>query len=248
MFERYTEPARRVIFFGRFEASQYGSTTIETEHLLLGLIREDKSLFRRVLPDSVPVMSIRERINRQIEIAPKISTSIDLPLSEECKRILAYTAEEAETLKQTHIGTSHILLGILRENSCGAARVLSESGLDLKSVREEILRKPPLSAENLADAIISSLEHSTIAHTPLPSAGVVPDAETAKRIAVAVWLPRVSNVPDGRILVQNATLVFGVWLVTGSYAPDNNPITSLAAFIQKEDGKILRLHMEKLDS
>ena len=59
MFERFTESARRVIFFGRYEASQFGSTTIETEHLLLGLIREDKSLIKRFLGNQSPIESIR---------------------------------------------------------------------------------------------------------------------------------------------------------------------------------------------
>ena len=96
MFERYTERARRVIFFARYEASQFGSTTIETEHLLLGLIREDKNLTNRFLRNSSSIESIRKEIEGRTTIREKVSTSIDLPLSNECKRILAYAAEEAE--------------------------------------------------------------------------------------------------------------------------------------------------------
>src|SRR5216117_1057244 len=103
MFERYTDPARRVIFFARYEASQYGSATIETEHFLLGLVREDKFLIRLFFPDSASWESIRERIDQRVEIRKKTSTSIDLPLSDECKRILAHSAREAETLKDRHI-------------------------------------------------------------------------------------------------------------------------------------------------
>ena len=62
MFERYTERARRVIFFARYEASQFGSTTIETEHLLLGLIREDKNLTNRFLRNHSSIESIRKEI------------------------------------------------------------------------------------------------------------------------------------------------------------------------------------------
>ena len=118
MFERYTERARRVIFFARYEASQFGSTTIETEHLLLGLIREDKNLTNRFLRNHSSIESIRKEIEGRTTIREKVSTSIDLPLSNECKRILAYAAEEAERLNHRHIGTEHLLLGILREEKC----------------------------------------------------------------------------------------------------------------------------------
>ena len=68
-----------------------------------------------------------------------MSTSIDLPLSDECKRILAYAAEEAERLNHRHIGTEHLLLGILREEKCLAAKILQERGLRLNTIREELL-------------------------------------------------------------------------------------------------------------
>jgi len=105
MFERYTEKARRVIFFARYEASQFGSPCIETEHLLLGLLREDKVLTNRFLRSSAAVESIRKQIEAQTTMREKVSTSVDLPLSHECKRVLAYGAEEAERLNHKHIGT-----------------------------------------------------------------------------------------------------------------------------------------------
>ena len=115
MFERYTEKARRVIFFARYEASQFGSPYIETEHLLLGLLREDKALTNRFLRSHASVESIRKQIEGHTTIREKVSTSVDLPLSNECKRVLAYAAEEAERLSHKHIGTEHLLLGLLRE-------------------------------------------------------------------------------------------------------------------------------------
>src|SRR6266705_5171053 len=98
MFERYTEKARRVIFFGRYEASQFGSPYIETEHLLLGLLREDKGLADTFLHSHGAVESIRKQVEGQTAIREKVATSTDLPLSNECKRILAYAAEEADKL------------------------------------------------------------------------------------------------------------------------------------------------------
>ena len=132
MFERYTEKARRVIFFARYEASQFGSPYIETEHLLLGLLREDKALTNRFLRSHASVESIRKQIEGHTTIREKVSTSVDLPLSNECKRVLAYAAEEAERLSHKHIGTEHLLLGLLREEKCFATEILHERGLRLE--------------------------------------------------------------------------------------------------------------------
>jgi ATP-dependent Clp protease ATP-binding subunit ClpC len=140
MFERYTEKARRVIFFARYEASQFGSPYIETEHLLLGLLREDKALTNRFLRSHASVESIRKQIEQRTIVREKVSTSVDLPLSNECKRVLAYAAEEAERLSHKHIGTEHLLLGLLREEKCFAAEILTERGLRLSAIREELQR------------------------------------------------------------------------------------------------------------
>src|ERR1041385_3103086 len=114
MFERYTEKARRVVFFARYEASQFGSPYIEAEHLLLGLVREDKALSHRFLRGPGHVESIRKQIEEHTIVREKVPTSVDLPLSNEGKRILAYAAEEAERLAHQHIGPEPLLLGLLR--------------------------------------------------------------------------------------------------------------------------------------
>src|SRR6476661_7159601 len=115
MFERYTEKARRVIFFARYEASQVGSPYIETEHLLLGLLREDKALTHRFLRGHGAGEAIRKQIDDHTIVREKVSTSVDLPVSEEAKRVLVHAGEEAERLSHKHIGTEHLLLGLLRE-------------------------------------------------------------------------------------------------------------------------------------
>ncbi len=140
MFERYTEKARRVIFFARYEASQYGSPYIETEHLLLGLLREDKALANRFLRTHGSIESIRKEIEARITVRERISTSVEVPLSQECKRILNYAAEEAERLGHKHVGTEHLLLGVLREEKSFGAEILLERGLRLSTVREELAR------------------------------------------------------------------------------------------------------------
>ena len=142
MFERYTEKARRVIFFARYEASQFGSPYIETEHLLLGLLREDRALTNRFLRSHASVESIRKQIEGHTTAREKTSTSVDLPLSNESKRVLAYAGEEAERLANKHIGTEHLLLGLLHEEGCYPAQILMERGLRLSQVREELGRQP----------------------------------------------------------------------------------------------------------
>jgi ATP-dependent Clp protease ATP-binding subunit ClpA len=245
MFERFTEAARRVIFFARYEASQYGSTTIETEHFLLGLFREDTT-FRQLLPDSAHKMSIREQINRRVETRPKVSTSSDLPLSDECKRILAHSAKEAESLKHSRIGPVHLLLGILCEENCAAAKVLKALGLELDATREKVSQYPATLESSQAGTQGHSLKGPQIPHTPLPAAGIVPDAETALMIAQAVWRARLEAPLEGATAL-NAVLMHGVWLVIGTHTV-NNAAVVLTAFIQKEDGKILRIHQDSAAS
>ena len=140
MFERYTEKARRVIFYARDEASQFGSPYIESEHMLIAVMREDKALMNRFLPADTSFELIFKQIHNQTPVREKISTSVDLPLSNECKRALAYAAEEAQRLSHQHIGTEHLLLGLLREEKSFAAEILQERGLQLRAVREELQR------------------------------------------------------------------------------------------------------------
>ncbi len=135
MFERFTEKARRIIFFARYEASLFGSPFIETEHLLLGICREASAILSRLTTVENAYASIRSQIEWRTPIRPGVSTSVDLPLSNECKRALAYAAEEADALAHKHIGAEHLLLGLLREKGCYAAELLSEHGITLESAR-----------------------------------------------------------------------------------------------------------------
>jgi len=141
MFERYTERARRVLFFARYEATQLGSMSIETEHLLLGLIREGKGLTSRIFARShLSLESIRKEIEGRTIFREKVSTSVDIPFSADTKRVLQFAAEEADRLLHTYIGTEHLLLGILREERSVAASILYEKGMRLASVREDIVQ------------------------------------------------------------------------------------------------------------
>lgn len=139
MFERYTEKARRSIFFARYEASQFGSAEIDTEHLLLGLFREDHGLLG--LGPELPVEAIRKRIASARPGGEKISTSIDLPLSQACKLALAQGAEEAQKFGDEHIRTAHLLIGLL-DQECFAAQMLREFGWAVDTLRLAVAASP----------------------------------------------------------------------------------------------------------
>ena len=152
MFERYTEKARRVIFFARYEASQFGAPAIEPEHLLLGLMREDKTLTGRFFPRAqITIEAIRREIEGRTLLRERIPTSVELPLAPETKRVLHYSHEESDRLQHRHIGTEHLLLGLLREERSMAAQILFERGLRLNAVREEIARQSGADARHRKD-------------------------------------------------------------------------------------------------
>jgi ATP-dependent Clp protease ATP-binding subunit ClpA len=222
MFERYTERARRVIFFARYEASQFGSHAIETEHLLIGLLREDRNLNRFLLGEKGE--SIRAEIEARATLREKVPTSIDMPLSEECRRILAYAAEEAVRLNHLHIGTEHLLLGILREEKGMAAEILRGHGLRLTAIREELTRSVVGKVRTLSK---------------FPEAGCVPDADTAIRIAEAVWVPMHGLETVNAQKPFRAELEGVLWTVSGSNSADKGH--TLLAVVSKVNGTIVRL-------
>jgi ATP-dependent Clp protease ATP-binding subunit ClpC len=142
MFERYTEKARRVIFFARYEALQYGSRTIGPEHVLLGLMREDKTISGRFFPyrSALTVDRVRHEVESRIVLRDRMPQSTELHLAAETKRILAFAFEESQRMKTRHIGTEHLLLGILREERSIASEILYTNGVHLQTVREDVAR------------------------------------------------------------------------------------------------------------
>jgi ATP-dependent Clp protease ATP-binding subunit ClpA len=140
MFERYTEKARRVFFFARYEASQFGASQIEAEHILLGMLREDKQIAARFFPRGFPGLAlIRRKIEDRGVVDSRVTVSnVDLPLSAEAKRVLTYAAQESEKLGHRHIGTEHLLLGLLIEEGTIAFKLLTEVGVVLYDVRKVI--------------------------------------------------------------------------------------------------------------
>ena len=141
MFERYTEQARRALFFARYEAFQRGSPEIGTEHLLLALFRDEQSVTARVFArGGLSLAEVQRQVDdRTSQLAP-LSESSEAPFSSDAKRVLHCAAQEADRLLHSRIGTEHLLLGLLREERCTGATILNGRGLRLATVRDQIVQ------------------------------------------------------------------------------------------------------------
>src|SRR5688500_17518372 len=137
MFEKYNEKARRALFFARYEASKLGSRVIESEHILLGILREGEEtvteIFRRL---QAKPEDVRREIEGERMFVERISSTAELPLSEESKKILAYASHEADSMLHPYVGTEHLLIGLLRVDGCVGGRLQTARGLHLYGVRE----------------------------------------------------------------------------------------------------------------
>jgi ATP-dependent Clp protease ATP-binding subunit ClpC len=137
MFGQYTEQARRVVFFARYEASCQSAEKISTAHLLLGLIREGGSRAEAVGSLKENEVQIRTALGipTSADKPDKASLMWDMPLSDNSKMVLAYAADEANLDHEYWIETDHLLRGILRfPNEATAA--LQSISLDLNKARE----------------------------------------------------------------------------------------------------------------
>jgi ATP-dependent Clp protease ATP-binding subunit ClpC len=138
MFEKFTEKAKRILFLARYEASQQGSKVIGTEHILLGLLKEGEETTRELFTRAnVSMDLLQAELERRNPPREKLSTSVEIPFSEETKKALQFAEEEAERLMHPHIGTEHLLLGVLRLEDSVAGRMLAERGMRLFAVRED---------------------------------------------------------------------------------------------------------------
>jgi ATP-dependent Clp protease ATP-binding subunit ClpC len=138
MFQKFTEKAKRILFLARYEASQQGAKQIGTEHLLLGLLKEPEDSTRELFSlASVSFDLLQAELERRGPIREKLSTSVEIPFSDETKTVLQFAEEEAERLMHPNIGTEHVLLGMLRLEDSVAGRLLTERGMRLYAVRED---------------------------------------------------------------------------------------------------------------
>jgi ATP-dependent Clp protease ATP-binding subunit ClpC len=140
MFERFTERARKVVVLAQEEARHFNHNYIGTEHLLLGLLREDEGVAARALSSlNVTLDEVREQVESIVGYGEE-GTGGQAPFTPRSKKVLELALREALQLGHNYIGTEHILLGLVRESEGVAARVLSNLGVDPDKVRREVVR------------------------------------------------------------------------------------------------------------
>lgn len=143
MFERFTEGARRTIFFARGWARQLGSNQIGSEHLLLAILAQEDSAAYLLHP--APPEEILSTVKNERSLGQPTSQDSEVPLDDEAKEILKLGSAEADDLQEQEIGNEHLLLGLLTRSDCYAARLLQSKGVSPLTVRERLanVRKDP---------------------------------------------------------------------------------------------------------
>src|SRR3982750_3513029 len=140
MFERFTERARQVVVLAQEEARTLKHNYIGTEHILLGLLREEEGLAARVLESlDITVERVRAQVVRIVGSGEEV-TSGQIPFTPRAKKVLELALREALSLGHNYIGTEHILLGLVRENVGVAARILLDFDADSDKIRNEVIR------------------------------------------------------------------------------------------------------------
>src|SRR3989441_501877 len=140
VFERFTERARQVVVLAQDEARALKHNYIGTEHILLGLLREEEGLAARVLESlDITVEEVRAQVARIVGQGDEV-TSSQIPFTPRAKKVLELALREALSLGHNYIGTEHILLGLVRENEGVAARILLDFDADAEKIRNEIIR------------------------------------------------------------------------------------------------------------
>ncbi len=148
MWQRFTERARKVVFYAQEEAGRLGENYVSTEHLLLGLVRENDSVAARILDRiGVSLGRIRSEIERQVARGDG-RLGQDMQLTPRAKRVIDLAYDEARQLNNNYIGTEHLLLGLIREGEGLAGRVLSKLGVDLDRTRREVMHLQEGGGEN----------------------------------------------------------------------------------------------------
>jgi ATP-dependent Clp protease ATP-binding subunit ClpC len=152
MFERFTEHAREVMLLANQEAQQFGHEFIGTEHILWGLAKEVHGVAAAVLEHfHVDLKPLRREVETLLESRPHVEATEKLAQTEQTKNVVHYAVEEARSLRHNYIGTEHLLLGLMRDSEAISAQVLTNLGLSLNAVREEVQRLAPPSHGVLTD-------------------------------------------------------------------------------------------------
>ena len=140
MFDRFTDRAKKVMNLARQEAQRFNHEYLGTEHILLGLVQEGSGVAANVLKNmGIDLDRIRSEVEKLVKTGPSMVTMGQLPFTPRAKKVLELSMEEASNLGHNYIGTEHLLLGLIKENEGIAAKVLTNLGVKLEDVREEVL-------------------------------------------------------------------------------------------------------------
>jgi len=141
VFERFTERARQVVVLAQDEARELRHNYIGTEHLLLGLIREEQGLAARVLAAlGVTLDDARGRVRAVVGEGEEATTG-QIPFTPRAKRTLELALREAHALGHDYLGTEHILLGLARVGEGIALQILFDMGIEADALRSEVIRQ-----------------------------------------------------------------------------------------------------------
>ena len=141
MFERFTESARRALFFARAEVTWLGGATIETDHLLLGLLRTSGGVTSQICAEAGVTYERAKKDAQTRASLPRVDTNVEIPFSSDAKHVLERAAEEAGRLLHSYIGTEHLLLGLLHGAGHPAAVLLAAHGMELGAVRDDVVHR-----------------------------------------------------------------------------------------------------------
>jgi len=154
MFELFTDRARRVILFAREASERLMQTSIDTEHILLGLLRERSGLAAEIFSRrGIDVTLLMNDVRGVSEKGHNLMIKGSLPFSQNGKNVLDFSVEEAKVLNNKYVNTEHIMLGLLKEKKGKASMLLSKLGFDLVTLREEIQNVSKTYSKNNKDAV-----------------------------------------------------------------------------------------------
>ena len=141
MYERFTDRARKVMQLACQEGQRLNHEYLGTEHILLGLVKEESGIAANVLKDlGIDLRKVRLEVEKIVQRGTDKVTMGRLPQTPRAKKVIEYSIEEARNLNHNYIGTEHLLLGLLREQEGAAAQILMNLGLSLEGTRREVLR------------------------------------------------------------------------------------------------------------
>lgn len=141
MFELFTEPARRVLFFARYEAGRAGAPALEPEHLLFGLLRDPDTVARKLLDrHRVDVQMLHHQLEARGTGGSSRPVSAEMAFSAPARQTLELAAGEARRIGPGQVGSEHILLALLRDPDSSAGRLLTQHGLRLDELRDTLRR------------------------------------------------------------------------------------------------------------